>query len=76
MKLTKLKSVDHCFSGGLRTPAMITDERVDDIGQQISQVRTELDQFKDVVANAVSKLNARIKALEERLPVPRSGVRR
>ena len=30
---------------------MITDERVDDIGQQISQVRTELDQFKDVVAS-------------------------
>ena len=55
---------------------MITDERVDDIGQQISEVRTELDQFKDVVASAVSELNARIKVLEKRLPVPRSRVRR
>ena len=51
---------------------MITDERVDDLDQQISRVRKELDGFKDVVANAVSKLNARINALEQRLPFPRS----
>jgi hypothetical protein len=51
---------------------MITDDRVDDLDQQISRVRKELDEFKDVVANAVSKLNARINALEQRLPRPKS----
>jgi hypothetical protein len=51
---------------------MITDERVDELDQQISRVRKELDGFKDVVANAVSKLNARINALEQRLPSPRN----
>ena len=50
---------------------MITDERVDDLDQQISRVRKELDEFKDVVANAISRLNARINALEQRLPLPR-----
>jgi len=51
---------------------MITDERDDDVGQQVSRVRKELDHFKDVVANAVSRLNVRIKALEQRLPPARS----
>jgi hypothetical protein len=55
---------------------MITDERADDICHQVSRVRKELDHFKDVVANAVSRLNARIKALEQRLPPPRSRWRR
>jgi hypothetical protein len=47
---------------------MITDDLVDDVCQKISRVRKELDQFKDVIADAVSKLNARITALEQRLP--------
>jgi len=51
---------------------MITDEPVDDLDQQISRVRKELDEFKDVVANAISRLNARINALEHRLPSSRS----
>jgi hypothetical protein len=51
---------------------MITDEHVQDLAQQISRVKKELCEFKDVVANAVSKLNARINALEQRLPSPRS----
>jgi hypothetical protein len=55
---------------------MITDDRVDDFCEQISRVRKELDQFKDVVANAVSKLNARITALEAGLPAPRGRIRR
>jgi hypothetical protein len=48
--------------------AMFADESIDDLNQQISQLRRELDEFKDVVANAVSKLNARINALEQHLP--------
>jgi hypothetical protein len=55
---------------------MITDDHVDDLCEQISRVRRELDQFKDVVANAVSKLNARITALEEVGPAPRGRFRR
>jgi hypothetical protein len=47
---------------------MITE----DLDQKISQLRQELNDFQDVVANAVSKLNARINALERRLPAPRS----
>jgi hypothetical protein len=55
---------------------MITDGHVDNLCEQIARVRKEIDQFKDVVANAVSKLNARITALEEGLPVPRGRIRR
>jgi hypothetical protein len=47
---------------------MITD----DLDQKISQLRQELNDFQDVVADAISKLNARINALERRLPSPRS----
>jgi len=62
---------------------MINDDRIaqnapttDDVNQQISRVRKELDHFKDVVANAVSRLNARIQALEQRLPALRTRIRR
>jgi hypothetical protein len=55
---------------------MITDDHVDELCEQISRVRKELDQFKDVVANAVSKLNARITALEDGLPAQRGRIRR
>ena len=55
---------------------MITDQRVDHVCQQLLQMRNDLDHFKDVVVNAVSKLNSRIKALEQRLPPPRSRFRR
>jgi hypothetical protein len=51
---------------------MPTDEPGDDISHQVFQLKKELDHFKDVVATAVSKLNARIKALEERLPPSQS----
>jgi hypothetical protein len=61
---------------GPRRLDMITDDHVDGLCEQIARVRKELDQFKDVVANAVSKLNARITALENGLPAPRGRVRR
>jgi hypothetical protein len=61
---------------GLRSLDMIADDHVDELCEQISRVRKELDQFKDVVANAVSKLNARITALEEGVPAPRGRIRR
>jgi len=54
---------------------MATDERGDDTCHQVSRVKQELDHFKDVVGNAVSRLNARIKALEQRLPPLRSRMR-
>jgi len=54
---------------------MATDERGDDICHQVSRVKQELDHFKDVVGNAVSRLNARIKALEQRLPPLRGRMR-
>ena len=60
----------------LRSLDMITDDHVDDLCEQISRVRRELDQFKDVVANAVSKLNARITALEAGVSAPRGRIRR
>ena len=65
------------LSGSANEPAIVSDERVDDVDQKISQLRKELNQFQEVVAEAVSKLNARINALEQRLPVPtsRSGRR-
>jgi hypothetical protein len=55
---------------------MTTDQSADDPCHEISRLRKELDHFKDVVANAVSRLNARIKALEQRLPTIRSRIRR
>jgi hypothetical protein len=54
---------------------MITNESVDRVDEQIAQMRKELDDFKDVVASAVAKLNARINALERRLPAARTRVR-
>src|SRR5215216_6181874 len=72
MKPTYFYSVDLSLQLGRPSAAMITDEGIDDLDQQILQLRKELDEFKDVVANAVSKLNARINALEQRLPAPRS----
>jgi hypothetical protein len=54
---------------------MITNESVDGVDEQITRIRKELDDFKDVVASAVSKLNARINALERRLPAARARAR-
>jgi hypothetical protein len=54
---------------------MITDDHINDTDQQISRVIKELNEFKDVVANAVSKLNARIMALERRFPPLRGRTR-
>jgi hypothetical protein len=47
---------------------MITDERIADVNHEIAQLTKELEEFKEVVVHAVSKLNARINALERRLP--------
>jgi hypothetical protein len=55
---------------------MITDAPINDVGQQLVRMRSELNDFKEVVANAVSRLNARINALERCLPPPKACIRR